>query len=151
MIGDARSSGEVAVTSRRLFGVAEALPVLPLAYFGSGYVASGSGRVLAGVGIAAAFVGLSWLIRGFVTHAVVVTPRALELRRRWRSVIVPRETIHRLRGSNTQRPEWSTQVYADTEDGRVTIPTFWRPPVTEVVTQLQAWHAATAVDAPARD
>ncbi|TGO04598.1 hypothetical protein [Serinibacter arcticus] len=151
MTGDVDAPGEAVVARRRSFGPVEALGILPAVYFGSGVLASGGGRVLAAAAIAVALLGLSWLMRGFATHAVVVTPTALELRRRYRSVVVPRETVHRVRGSNAQRPEWSFRVFLDTDRGRVTIPDLSKPPVTEVLTQLQAWHADTAVDEQARD
>lgn len=151
MTDDASGSDEVVVTSRRIVGLTDALAVLAPSLLGSGYVASGGARVVAGMGIAAAFLALMWLLRGFATHAVVVTPTALELRRRFGSVILPRESIHRVRGSNAERPEWSWRVFVDTDDGRVEIPTFWRPPVTEVMTQLQVWHAETAVERQAAE
>lgn len=87
----------------------------------------------------AAVVLVSWVALGFDAQALVLTDDALEVRRRFRPLTIPRDAILGARGEIPGRPRWSTRAMVETADGTRRLPGFADTHVGHVVEAVQEW------------
>ena len=90
--------------------------------------------VLAATGCA----GFAWLSLAAPRTELVLGDGALEVRRRFRPLVVDREDVVAVRGDVPGRPTWSEYVVVETRDRTVRLPAFDRGP-RDLIPLLQEW------------